>query len=122
MLVTAADITSVTTTAVEGLPVTFVFTMSKAADVDVTFATSTSDLTATAGVDYASTIQMVTIRAFSQSAVALVNVMGDLDVEADETFQLHMADVNAGGRPIAVGVDVQGVIVNDDCTCVMGGV
>jgi len=80
---------------------------------DISVAYSTADNTATvANNDYAAiTNSVVTIPAGQTSTTVTVNVLGDLDLEADETFYLNLEAITVGSFSDNQGL---GTIVNDD--------
>ena len=72
---------------------------------------ATADVTATAGVDYGAVSQVVTFAPGVPSAQVSVTIVGDLDVEGDETFELEFSsatNVNAPAGPAT------GTITDDD--------
>ena len=85
----------------------FAITLSAASGLDVVVTWSTADGSATAPADYtAQTNQMLTIPAGSLSANAIVDVVGDLLDEADETLLLNISATNtttAGSNLQATG-------------------
>lgn len=92
---------------------TLVFTLSISAssneDVRVDFATQ--DVTAIAGSDYQSASGTAIIAAGDTSTTVAVTVVGDTEVETDETFLLNLANpVNA----TLAASEAVGTIVNDD--------
>ena len=90
---------------------TFTITLSTPSSQATTVNVSTSDGTASAGTDYVSLSQLVTIPAGQTSAFVTVPVSGDTRFEAAETFFLNLT--NASGATIADGQG-QGTINNDD--------
>ncbi|HUL80025.1 MAG TPA: FG-GAP-like repeat-containing protein, partial [Vicinamibacteria bacterium] len=86
-------------------------TLSSPADHDVTVLYKTVEGTATEGCDYLPTSGSLTIPAGSTSAEIDVSVVGDLDVEPDETLQVVLGDPVGAvlGRAAATLV-----ILNDD--------
>lgn len=100
-------------------PMVFTINLPGPAQVPVTINYSTSNGTATAGVDYLPTSGTVTVPVGSQSATVEVTVIGDRVAESDETFF-----VNISGPSGAVLGDAQavGTIVNDDRTFQFGNI
>jgi ELWxxDGT repeat protein len=89
----------------------FNVTLSAAAPFDVTFNYSTSNGTATAGVDYSGSSGTFTIPQGYSSKALVISVQGDATAEADETLTVTFS--NAGTVAIA-NPTVTGTIVNDD--------
>lgn len=89
----------------------FTITLDKSANDDVSVGFSTVDGSASAGSDYQSASGTITIPKGSLSSTVEVTVLGDTDVEQDETFTLRLSNpVNATlGTTEAVGS-----IMNDD--------
>ena len=78
---------------------------------DVTFDVTTSDGTASASSDYVALADSATIIAGNLTTTAIVPVLGDVDVEANETFTVSLTNpVNA---TIADGLGL-GTILDDD--------
>ncbi|NNC96850.1 MAG: tandem-95 repeat protein, partial [Gammaproteobacteria bacterium] len=78
---------------------------------DVTVDVNTVDVTATAGTDYIAVASTVTIPAGQTEVTVNVPVIGDTDVEGDETFTLELSNpVNAD----IVDASAAGVILDDD--------
>lgn len=75
-----------------------VFTLSviKVQPYDVLFDYATADGTATAGVDYTATNGTGTLTAGQTSVTVSVPVIGDTDVESDETFTLNISNIRRG--------------------------
>mgnify|MGYP002713029360 CR=1 FL=1 len=91
----------------------FTVTLSAASGSNVTLAYTTADDSAVMGEDYTFTSGTLTIPANSTSASIDVPVLGDMDVELDETFNLTIS--SAQGASIANGsMTVAGTIVTDD--------
>jgi hypothetical protein len=90
---------------------TFTVSLSAPAAVPVTVQYSTSDGTATAGIDYTATSGTASFPVGETAFVVNVPVVGDTLEEANETFTLVLA--NPGGASIAFG-EGQGTILNDD--------
>ena len=96
----------------------FTVTLSAASesDVDVDFATSDNspaEGSATAGSDYTAGSGTVTIPAASTSAVIRVSVLGDANVESDETFTVTLASTTANAV-LGASKTATGIIFNDD--------
>src|SRR5262249_20153957 len=72
---------------------------------------ATSDVTATAGSDYAATSGTLTFAPGETTKTVSVTIYGDTQIENDETFRLNLSNaVN-----VALGVaSATGTIVNDD--------
>ena len=91
----------------------FTVTLSAASGSNVTLAYTTADDSAAMGEDYTFTSGTLTIPANSTSATIDVPVLGDTNVELDETFNLTIS--SAQGASIANGsMTVAGTIVSDD--------
>jgi hypothetical protein len=92
----------------------FAVTLSAAPTAPVTVNYATSPVTATSGVDFQPANGTLTFQPggpTSQNVV--VNVVGDLDVEPDETFQLVLSNAAGAVLPTASSI-ANGTIVNDD--------
>jgi serine protease len=90
----------------------FTVQLSTANHADVKFDVATSDVSATAGSDYAAVFQPgYVIPAGVASHVFHVPVSGDTDIEADETLRFDVA--NVVGANVIDGSAI-GTIVNDD--------
>jgi len=93
-----------------------VFTVSStnAADTAITVSYATSNLTATAGVDYLATAGLLTIPAGATTGSITVPIVGDDQVEPDETFVVTLSGASSNAS-IGTGAGVgTGTIVNDD--------
>lgn len=78
----------------------------------VTFAIATADGTATAGSDYAqNSIQGITIPSGQTAYTFTVQVSGDAEIEANETFFVNVTNITGATAGIT---QAQGTIVNDD--------
>ncbi len=89
----------------------FTLSLSVSASEDVRVDFATEDATATAGSDYQSASDTATIAAGDTSTTVAVTIVGDIDVEVDETFLLKLTNpVNA----TLAASEVVGTIVNDD--------
>jgi hypothetical protein len=92
-------------------PFTFTVTLSAASASTVTVNFATADGTATAGSDYTATSGTLTFNPGVTTQTITVNVIGDTNVEPNETFLVNLsAPTNA---TIAVGQGT-GTIINDD--------
>src|SRR3546814_5866308 len=91
----------------------FVLSLSEpAGEGGVSFDVSTSDGTATAGSDYvAIATTAMSIAEGDDSAIVTVQVVGDTDNEADETFFVDVAHVT-GALPVSL--QATGTILSDD--------
>jgi Calx-beta domain len=89
----------------------FTVSLSHAAGTDVSVDYATADDTATAPADYTATHGTLVIPLGSTSATIDVPIVGELAVEADETFTVTLA--HAANAAIARSTAV-GTIVNDD--------
>ncbi|WP_225008345.1 beta strand repeat-containing protein [Novosphingobium percolationis] len=92
---------------------TFTVTLSSASVQTVTVDFATVDGTALAGSDYAATSGTLTFAPGELSKTVAVTVNGDLAVEANETFTLHLSNAVNGTVATADGT---GTITNDDLT------
>lgn len=92
-------------------PAIFVVTLSSASPLTVTVDFTTADETATTPSDYAATTGTATFAPGVTSQVALVPIVGDAIVEADETFVLSLS--NSVNATIGDGQGL-GTILNDD--------
>ena len=90
---------------------TFTVSLSQTSSQDVTVQYATADGTAKAGEDYTAANGQVTIPAWQTSATIPVAILGDSDVEPDETFTLSL--FNPVGATIADGV-ATGTIQDDE--------
>ena len=80
--------------------------------VNVSF--QTAGVTATAGDDYLDTVGDVSIPAGALEAFIPVDVIGDAEEEAAETFTLNYA---VTGNAVAIADATTGTIANDDTAC-----
>ena len=101
----------------------FTVTLSRAADQDVTFFWRTAvggGNAGTEGTDYVKVsveLVPVTILAGSKSATLGVTIMGDTDVETDETFLVQIVDPRIGTAALVGGtLEATGTIRDDDIT------
>lgn len=91
---------------------TFLVALSAPATAATTVGYRTSDITATAGTDYAGvTSGTLTFRAGQRTASIVIQVFGDATVEADETFQVELLNPVNARLGIATA---EGTILNDD--------
>lgn len=93
--------------------------LSKAVDVITTVEFATGADTATAGVDYTTTNGTLTFLPGQMSKSFTVKVTGDTIFELDETFDVTLSNVVAGGRNVAVSNthgEATGTIINDDAS------
>lgn len=90
----------------------FLVSLTAPASVTTTVSYRTSDITATAGSDYAAvTGGTVTFRAGQRTASIVIQVFGDTTIEADETFRIELFNPVNATLGIAAAV---GTILNDD--------
>ena len=99
---------------VEGSTLTFDVTLTNASSTDITVELTTSDITATAGVDYTTTTTQVTFPAGATVAAFTVVTAADALDELDETF-LVSATVVSGTVGDATDTGT-GTITDDDAT------
>ncbi|MEP4831711.1 MAG: Calx-beta domain-containing protein [Cyclobacteriaceae bacterium] len=99
----------------------FVFTATLTGRVDepVDVPYSTSDVTATAGVDYTAATGTISFAANNVSGIETktitVSVNGDLEVEADELFNVILGSLSLTGKDVTITDGTgEGEIVNDD--------
>ena len=96
----------------------FLFEISISAEVDraVTFTATTTDGTAVAAsADYEAEDQELTLSTPGTNATLSVIIVGDTDVENDETFFVDLLGLNANGRDVTFADDRGiGTIENDD--------
>lgn len=106
----------------------FTVTLDRTVDTAVTFNAQTNGVgTATSGTDY--TELTATGRMFAANSApgstttVTVEVLGDTTVEPDETFQVLLDTLNAGGRSVqfAAGGIGTGTILNDDAATISIG-
>lgn len=89
----------------------FTVALSQATTSTVSLRYFTSDVTATAGVDYDAASGTISFAPGETSKTIAVTLRGDTTVEPDESFRLNFADPTGG--TLAAGF-VTGTIVNDD--------
>ncbi|MGI9250705.1 MAG: Ig-like domain-containing protein [Pseudohongiellaceae bacterium] len=91
----------------EGEPVNFTITLTLPSDKTITINYTTSDGTATAGLDYTTTSDSVTFQpGESTKNVPVPTLSDELDEDPDETFTLHLLSANNAtltGSPFATG-------------------
>jgi len=95
----------------------FTVKLSKPVDVATTVQFATANDTATAGSDYTATSGTVTFLPGQLSKVVTVKVTGDTVFELDETFDISLSSVVAGGRDVEISStngEAVGTILNDD--------
>ena len=93
---------------------TFSVTLSTTPTAPVSVNYATSSLTATSGEDFQPANGTLTFQpGSSTSQNVVVNVLGDVDVESDETFQLTLSNAVGGLLP-TVASTAEGTILNDD--------
>jgi len=90
---------------------TFTISLSTQASSNVTVGYATSNGTATAGIDYTAINGTLTIQAGNTSGSVTVSIIGDTDVESDETFTLTLSNPNGASLGTAIAI---GTINNDD--------
>ena len=96
----------------------FTFNIPAPSTLPVTVSYSTADGTATAGVDYLPASGVLTIPVGQTTVTVPVTVLGDRNVEADETFFVNLS--SAQGVTLGDSQAV-GTIVNDDRTFTFTG-
>ncbi len=89
----------------------FTATLSSASNQTVTLNYQTIDGTALAGSDYLATSGALTFAAGETSKTIEVEIIGDDEIESDETFQVGYSNLTGAN---ANGVFALGTIVNDD--------
>lgn len=90
---------------------TFTVSLSSAAVQPVSLSYATADGTATAGSDYTAASGTLSFAVGESSKTVTVSVLGDTDVEDDETFTLSLSQVVNAPVSKAVGT---ATIINDD--------
>ena len=98
----------------------FTVSLSEISSADVTVDYDTSDLSATAGVDYNAVSDSLTIQAGLLSGTITVQVVGDTEFEPDETFTLTLSNPQGGSFASGATLDATGTIENDDSSGVPG--
>ena len=114
-----SSLTVVPTAAPEGAPgemrsLNFRVTLTtpQTSAVEITY--RTSDGTATAGEDYLDAAGELSIAAGEIEGVISVDMLGDAEEEAAETFALN---INISGNALATATTITGTIANDDTAC-----
>ncbi|MEP4533632.1 MAG: Calx-beta domain-containing protein [Cyclobacteriaceae bacterium] len=97
----------------------FTATLTGRVDEQVDVPYSTSDVTATAGVDYTAATGTISFAANNVSGIETktitVSVNGDLEVEADELFNVILGSLSLTGKDVTITDGTgEGEIVNDD--------
>jgi predicted extracellular nuclease len=98
-------------------PLTFTVTLTQPAAENVTVNYTTSDLTATAGVDYVAASGTLTFIPGDQSETITINVNGDTFFEANEQFNVTLSNPSVNAN-IADATGI-GTINNDDAVAVI---
>ena len=98
---------------------TFVVTLSKSSSEIVTAEYSTSDGSATAGVDYQTSIDNIEFAAGDTLQTISVTIQGDTDVEANETL---MVTLSSPGEAQISRASATGTITNDDFNSGLPGI
>jgi len=98
---------------------TFVVTLDNAVDTSVTGNFTDVPGTATVGTDYLASSGMVAFAGAAGTQNINVTVNGDFDIETDETFDILLSNLTAGGRSVtfAGGMTTEsatGTITNDE--------
>lgn len=91
---------------------TFTVSLSRTSNVATTINFTTQDGTATAGTDYNSTSGTLTIPSGSTSGTITIQVIGDTNVEPDETFKVKLS--NPPAHATITDDEGVGTIQNDD--------
>lgn len=94
----------------------FTATLSNPVDIDVTVDFNTADSTATtADNDYTATTQKLTFTKGGPLTQTInVPIVGDTNVENDETFNVTLSNLQASGRNVTLGAAQTGTILDDD--------
>jgi hypothetical protein len=92
----------------------FAIALSTASATEVSVDFTTSNGTATAGSDFASTTGTLRIPAGSTSGSIPINVLADTQIEGDENFFVTLNSVSANARLVPTVARAQGTIVDDD--------
>ncbi len=94
----------------------FTATLSNPVDIDFTVHFATSDGTATlVDNDYSETKQTLSFtKGGALTQTINVPIIGDTNIELDETFTATLSNVQASGRNVTAGNPVTGTIVDDD--------
>jgi hypothetical protein len=88
--------------------------LSEASAQDITVGYSTVEGSASAGSDYTATSGSVVLAAGALDAIILVDVLGDLTNEADETLTVTLDSVAGDGAVVADASAVLTILDNDD--------
>ena len=94
----------------------FTLNLSSAANQDITLDFATTEQTATAGIDFTSTSDTLTISEGETSATINVEIIGDTVFEPDETFALELSNLSSGVtfEDNAESISATATILNDD--------
>jgi len=94
----------------------FTLNLSSAANQDITLDFATTEQTATAGIDFTSTSDTLTISEGETSATINVEIIGDTVFESDETFALELSNLSSGVtfEDNAQSISATATILNDD--------
>lgn len=90
----------------------FTVTLSAAAATTVTMSYATANGSATAGVDYAAATGALTFAPGETSKTIVVDVIGDVTVESNETFTVSLSAASSNAR--LQTASATGTILNDD--------
>jgi Ca2+-binding RTX toxin-like protein len=98
---------------------TFVVTLDNDVDIAVTADIADTPVTATVGTDYVDPTGMVSFTGTAGTQNINVTVNGDFDIETDETFDIVLSNLMAGGRNVTFAggmptVSATGTITNDE--------
>ncbi|HAW32374.1 MAG TPA: hypothetical protein DCY03_30400, partial [Planctomycetaceae bacterium] len=103
----------------------FLVSLSNPVDYAVQFSAATADGTATvADGDYTAVNQSYVISAGDSNVMVTVDVLGNTVSEIDETLQLVLSNLNAGGFPVTFegggsSISATGTILDDDIAATM---
>ena len=94
----------------------FTLNLSSAANQDISLDFATTEQTATAGIDFTSTSDTLTISEGETSATINVEIIGDTVFESDETFALELSNLSSGVtfEDNAESISATATILNDD--------
>jgi hypothetical protein len=108
-------------TATEGGDLVFVFTLSNPVDVPVTFQIEGTDITTTAGADYAAIVgQVIVIPAGKTSVPVNVTTVDDRRVEGTETFTVALSKLTGQGtRPVTLDPTTRTATISDNDTAII---
>ncbi|MCA8939571.1 MAG: hypothetical protein KDB07_07175, partial [Planctomycetes bacterium] len=87
------DLASVTVSEA-ALTLSLGYSLDFAAYQDVTFDAASADLTALAGVDFVAFSEMVTISAGDTSGALVIDLINDVFIEADKTFNVNLSNIS----------------------------